>query len=96
MISAAMEDGDYSGLVDPRLGEGYAPQEMARVVACAGACIRHSPRRRPKMGQVGNLCHDNNFFSLLFFDRRKAAAIRATALQNVRAFSIQLRIYQTD
>lgn len=60
IISAALEEGDYSELVDPRLGQSYAPQEMARAVACAGACIRHSARRRPKMGQVGFLSRSSH------------------------------------
>jgi hypothetical protein len=25
---------------------------MARMIACAAACVRHSSRRRPRMGQV--------------------------------------------
>ncbi|CAH8392309.1 unnamed protein product [Eruca vesicaria subsp. sativa] len=48
----AAEDGDYSELVDPRLENNYEPYEMARMVACAVAAIRHSARRRPKMSQI--------------------------------------------
>ncbi|KAG2294474.1 hypothetical protein Bca52824_041143 [Brassica carinata] len=48
----AAQDGDYSELVDPRLENQYEPYEMARMVACAVAAIRHSARRRPKMSQV--------------------------------------------
>ncbi|XP_031382580.1 proline-rich receptor-like protein kinase PERK4 isoform X2 [Punica granatum] len=52
IISTALEERDYSELVDPRLGDSFAPHEMARMVACAGSCIRHSARRRPKMSQA--------------------------------------------
>ncbi|CAH8385863.1 unnamed protein product [Eruca vesicaria subsp. sativa] len=48
----AAEDGDYSELVDPRLENQYEPYEMARMVACAAAAVRHSARRRPKMSQI--------------------------------------------
>jgi len=52
LLSKSMEDGNYGELVDPRLQGNYDPQEMARMVACAAACIRHSARRRPRMSQI--------------------------------------------
>ncbi|XP_028765798.1 putative proline-rich receptor-like protein kinase PERK6 [Neltuma alba] len=48
----AMEGGSFEGLSDPRLGNNYDMQEMARMVACAAASVRHSARRRPKMSQI--------------------------------------------
>ncbi|KAG7631757.1 Serine-threonine/tyrosine-protein kinase catalytic domain [Arabidopsis suecica] len=48
----AAQDGDYSELVDPRLENQYEPHEMAQMVACAAAAVRHSARRRPKMSQI--------------------------------------------
>lgn len=48
----ALEDRNYDDLVDPRLENNYVPHEMARMVACAAAGIRHSARRRPKMSQI--------------------------------------------
>lgn len=48
----AMSDGNYDELADSRLEKNYDVQEMACMVACAAACIRHSARRRPKMSQV--------------------------------------------
>ncbi|KAE9449743.1 hypothetical protein C3L33_18358, partial [Rhododendron williamsianum] len=52
LLSRAMEDGNYDELVDPQLENNYLPLEMARVVSCAAASIRHSARRRPKMSQI--------------------------------------------
>ncbi|KAL2520652.1 Proline-rich receptor-like protein kinase PERK5 [Forsythia ovata] len=52
LLSKAVEDGNYGELVDPRLQGNYDPQEIARMVACAAACIRHSARRRPRMSQI--------------------------------------------
>jgi len=52
-ILIQMTEGEsYEELVDPRLENNYDPQEMLRMVHCAGACIRHSARRRPKMSQI--------------------------------------------
>ncbi|KQK12955.1 hypothetical protein BRADI_1g07010v3 [Brachypodium distachyon] len=51
-MARALASGDYGGVSDPRLEGGYEPAEMARVVACAAACVRQSAKKRPKMGQV--------------------------------------------
>ncbi|URE49562.1 STYKc [Musa troglodytarum] len=52
LLTRALEDGNYDALVDPKLGKNYNPDEMARMIACAAACVRHSARRRPRMSQV--------------------------------------------
>ncbi|XP_022718504.1 proline-rich receptor-like protein kinase PERK7 [Durio zibethinus] len=52
LCASAMENGNLSQLVDPRLENNFVRHEMARLVACAAACVRHSARRRPKMRQV--------------------------------------------
>ncbi|CAL9097836.1 unnamed protein product [Musa textilis] len=52
LLTRALEDGNYDALVDPKLGKNYNPDEMARMIACTAACVRHSARRRPRMSQV--------------------------------------------
>ncbi|KAL1554898.1 Proline-rich receptor-like protein kinase perk1 [Salvia divinorum] len=52
LLSRALDDGNFDSLIDRRLGTDYNRNEMARLVACAAACVRHSARRRPKMSQV--------------------------------------------
>jgi len=52
LMAQALEDGNYDELVEPRLEGNFIPQEMARMVACAAASIRHSARRRPRMSQI--------------------------------------------
>ncbi|KAI8023190.1 Proline-rich receptor-like protein kinase PERK1 [Camellia lanceoleosa] len=52
LLTRALEDGNFDTLVDLRLQRDYKPNEMARMVACAAACVRHSARRRPRMSQV--------------------------------------------
>ncbi|KAK4777995.1 hypothetical protein SAY87_018182 [Trapa incisa] len=51
-LTRAMEDGKFDSLVDPRLQHDYNNDEMARMVACAAACVRYSARRRPRMSQI--------------------------------------------
>ncbi|XP_038877288.1 proline-rich receptor-like protein kinase PERK4 [Benincasa hispida] len=52
LMSRALMEGIYEELVDIRLENEFNTQEMARMVACAAASIRHSARKRPKMSQV--------------------------------------------
>ncbi|CAL9108693.1 unnamed protein product [Musa acuminata var. zebrina] len=52
LLARALDDGNYDALVDPRLGKKYNLIEMARMVSCAAACVRHSARRRPRMSQI--------------------------------------------
>ncbi|XP_021738600.1 putative proline-rich receptor-like protein kinase PERK6 [Chenopodium quinoa] len=52
LIARAMEEGNFSGLVDPRLEGEFDSEEMMRLIACSGASIRHSGKRRPKMSQI--------------------------------------------
>lgn len=48
----AIDTGDYSEVLDPRLENNYNHEEVARMVACAAASVRHSAKKRPKMSQV--------------------------------------------
>lgn len=52
LCTKALENETFEGLVDPRLEDNYDKQEIARMVACAAASVRHSARRRPRMSQV--------------------------------------------
>ncbi|GAA0162285.1 transmembrane signal receptor [Lithospermum erythrorhizon] len=52
LLTRALEDNNFDGLVDQHLGKEFNHSEMARMVACAAACVRHSGRRRPRMSQV--------------------------------------------
>ncbi|KAA8531863.1 hypothetical protein F0562_006420 [Nyssa sinensis] len=52
LLQRALEDGNYEELVDPRLENNYISHEMARMIGCAAAGIRHSARRRPRMSQI--------------------------------------------
>ncbi|XP_062018807.1 proline-rich receptor-like protein kinase PERK1 [Rosa rugosa] len=52
LLTQALEDGAFDALVDPRLETNYNKNEMARMVACAAACVRHSAWLRPRMSQI--------------------------------------------
>ena len=52
LLNRALEDRNFDSLVDAKLQNNYDNSEMARMVACAAACVRHSARRRPRMSQV--------------------------------------------
>ncbi|GMI76962.1 proline-rich extensin-like receptor kinase 4 [Hibiscus trionum] len=55
LLARALEDGNFDGLVDPRLQKNYNHNEMQRMIACAAASIRHSARKRPKMSQIARI-----------------------------------------
>ncbi|CAL0323990.1 unnamed protein product [Lupinus luteus] len=52
LLTCSFEEIDFDSLTDPRLQNEFDPNELARMVACAAACIRHSAKRRPRMSQV--------------------------------------------
>ncbi|XP_062148095.1 proline-rich receptor-like protein kinase PERK1 [Alnus glutinosa] len=52
LLTRALEDRNFDALVDAKLQNDYEPNEMACMVACAAACVRHSARRRPRMSQI--------------------------------------------
>ncbi|KAI6681837.1 hypothetical protein NL676_035718 [Syzygium grande] len=51
-LTRALDDENFDSLVDPRLQHNYNHDEMARMVSCAAACVRHSALRRPRMSQI--------------------------------------------
>ncbi|GAB2225592.1 hypothetical protein Droror1_Dr00006389, partial [Drosera rotundifolia] len=50
LLAQALESRSFDVLVDPRLHE-YDSSEMATMIACAAACVRHSARLRPQMSK---------------------------------------------
>lgn len=49
----AMETGNTSELVDPKLQDKYDDQQMNKLVLTASHCVQQSPILRPTMTQVG-------------------------------------------
>uniref|UniRef100_A0A7N0VJG4 non-specific serine/threonine protein kinase n=1 Tax=Kalanchoe fedtschenkoi TaxID=63787 RepID=A0A7N0VJG4_KALFE len=52
LLVTALETGDISELVDPRLENHFVHPEMLRMIEAAAACVRHSAPKRPRMMQV--------------------------------------------
>nr|CAD1828227.1 unnamed protein product [Ananas comosus var. bracteatus] len=52
VLSLALADRNYDELADPQLDGNYDLMEMARMVVCTAACVRHSAGRRPRMSQI--------------------------------------------
>ncbi|KAF8119059.1 hypothetical protein N665_0001s0115 [Sinapis alba] len=52
LLNKASELGEFEGLADTKMNNEYGIEEMARMVACAAACVRHSARHRPRMSQI--------------------------------------------
>ncbi|GAV64477.1 Pkinase_Tyr domain-containing protein [Cephalotus follicularis] len=64
LLTQALENGNFDSLVDSRLQKDYDPNEMARLIACAAACVRHSASLRPRMSKIvraleGNVALDD-------------------------------------
>ncbi|XP_073220364.1 proline-rich receptor-like protein kinase PERK15 [Cicer arietinum] len=52
LLLRAIETGDFSDLVDPRLQKQYVESEMLKMIEAAAACVRHSAPKRPRMVQI--------------------------------------------
>ncbi|WP_459593951.1 hypothetical protein, partial [Enterobacter hormaechei] len=52
LLNQVSELGNFEVVVDKKLNNEYDKQEMARMVACAAACVRSTAPRRPRMDQV--------------------------------------------
>lgn len=59
LLSQALDDGNFSSLVDARLQSKYESTEMSRMIACAAVCVRHLARRRPSMSQIARALEGN-------------------------------------
>lgn len=52
LLTRALDDDNFDGLIDPNLGKEYNPIEMRQMIACAAASVRHSAKRRPGMSRI--------------------------------------------
>ncbi|KAK7407255.1 hypothetical protein VNO78_08998 [Psophocarpus tetragonolobus] len=60
LLLRAIETGDFSKLVDPRLEGQYVDTEMFKMIEAAAACVRHSAPKRPRMVQVARALDTGN------------------------------------
>ncbi|XP_071691983.1 proline-rich receptor-like protein kinase PERK15 [Rutidosis leptorrhynchoides] len=59
LLTQALEDGNFSTLVDARLQNNYDSTEMSRLIYCAAVSVRHLARRRPSMSQIARALEGN-------------------------------------
>ncbi|KAG7578537.1 Protein kinase domain [Arabidopsis thaliana x Arabidopsis arenosa] len=59
LLNQVLEIGNFEVVVDKKLNNEYDKEEMARMVACAAACVRSTARRRPRMDQVARVLEGN-------------------------------------
>ncbi|XP_010513421.1 PREDICTED: proline-rich receptor-like protein kinase PERK2 [Camelina sativa] len=59
LLNQVSEVGNFEAVVDTKLNNEYDREEMARMVACAAACVRSTARRRPRMDQVARVLEGN-------------------------------------
>ena len=52
MMVQSLKDGNFHGLVDPRLADSFDANETMRMVSCAATSVFSSAQHRPKMSQV--------------------------------------------
>uniref|UniRef100_A0A0E0PY16 non-specific serine/threonine protein kinase n=1 Tax=Oryza rufipogon TaxID=4529 RepID=A0A0E0PY16_ORYRU len=64
VLADAVETGDLSELVDPRLEGAYNRNEMMTMVEAAAACVRHSAPKRPRMVQVMRVLDEGSMTDL--------------------------------
>uniref|UniRef100_A0A0E0LBP7 non-specific serine/threonine protein kinase n=1 Tax=Oryza punctata TaxID=4537 RepID=A0A0E0LBP7_ORYPU len=64
VLADAVETGDLSELVDPRLEGAYNCGEMMTMVEAAAACVRHSAPKRPRMVQVMRVLDEGSMTDL--------------------------------
>ncbi|OVA09397.1 Protein kinase domain [Macleaya cordata] len=52
LLIHALDTGDSTALIDPRLERRYVESEMLRMIEAVAACVRHSAPKRPRMVQI--------------------------------------------
>ncbi|XVE75039.1 hypothetical protein DITRI_Ditri12bG0065400 [Diplodiscus trichospermus] len=52
LLIEALETGDFSELIDPRLEKRYVESQVFMMIEAAAACVRHSAAKRPRMSLV--------------------------------------------
>uniref|UniRef100_A0A1J3FS84 non-specific serine/threonine protein kinase n=2 Tax=Noccaea caerulescens TaxID=107243 RepID=A0A1J3FS84_NOCCA len=55
LLDQASEENNFEIVADTKLNSEYDREEMARMVACAAASVRHLARQRPSMDQVARV-----------------------------------------
>ncbi|ONI31247.1 hypothetical protein PRUPE_1G301200 [Prunus persica] len=89
LLSYALDNEEFEGVVDPRLGKNYVESEMFRMIEIAAACVRHSSAKRPRMGQVVRA-----FDSLAVSDLTNGMRVGESEAFNSAQQSAEIRLFR--
>ncbi|EEF46466.1 serine-threonine protein kinase, plant-type, putative [Ricinus communis] len=90
LIDHALNSGDYTSLLDPKLEGNYDRSEMERMIYCAAACVYKPSERRPKMKQIVQVL-EGNMPLLDIWDVNDNALLRDRPSQHLR---FQQRVFE--
>ncbi|VVA36464.1 PREDICTED: proline-rich receptor [Prunus dulcis] len=89
LLSYALDNEEFEGVVDPKLGKNYIESEMFRMIEIAAACVRHSSAKRPRMGQVVRA-----FDSLAVSDLTNGMRVGESEAFNSAQQSAEIRLFR--
>ncbi|CAA7020746.1 unnamed protein product [Microthlaspi erraticum] len=86
----AIEKGDISEVVDPRLEKRYVEGEVFRMIETAASCVRHSALKRPRMVQVVRALDTRDDMS----DLTNGVKVGQSTVYNSGQYSNEIRIFR--
>ncbi|KAL0794558.1 hypothetical protein Bca101_065935 [Brassica carinata] len=86
----AIEKGDISEVVDPRLGKHYIEEEVYRMIETAASCVRHSAVKRPRMVQVVRALDTRDNLS----DLSNGVKVGQSTVYNSGQYSNEIRMFR--
>ncbi|CAN7040226.1 unnamed protein product [Brassica oleracea var. botrytis] len=86
----AIEKGDISEVVDPRLEKHYIEEEVYRMIETAASCVRHSALKRPRMVQVVRALDTRDNLS----DLSNGVKVGQSTVYNSGQYSNEIRMFR--
>ncbi|KAJ4865984.1 hypothetical protein Rs2_52497 [Raphanus sativus] len=86
----AIEKGDISEVVDPRLEKHYIEGEVYRMIETAASCVRHSALKRPRMVQVVRALDTRDDMS----DLSNGVKVGQSIVYNSGQYSTEIRMFR--
>ncbi|KAF2588379.1 hypothetical protein F2Q70_00039927 [Brassica cretica] len=86
----AIEKGDISEVVDPRLEKHYIEGEVYRMIETAASCVRHSALKRPRMVQVVRALDTRDDMS----DLSNGVKVGQSTVYNSGQYSNEIRMFR--
>ncbi|KAJ4869137.1 putative proline-rich receptor-like protein kinase PERK11 [Raphanus sativus] len=86
----AIEKGDISEVVDPRLEKHYMEEEVYRMIETAASCVRHSALKRPRMVQVVRALDTRDNLS----DLSNGVKVGQSTVYNSGQYSNEIRMFR--